>query len=282
MKFMLPALTGLIAFSLFIEASAARLGEIESYDEKSRYVRFFIGDMKIEKGEELKIKNSLGRRDVTIKVLSVEPPYANAEVVRIDLPLGVAFETMHSGRSVALEVDQREIKRAYFFVGPSFSEKVGEFGGTNYGLGLGFNGAFPIWTHHDLSWSLLLQADDLGTDTAGNGKRTGYYMFGLGQVRERWQYFAHIGVVDNMTMPKGGKTVVDPYTGANYPDNVVHTSNFGYLMSIKYYYPIRKVSRNSDSGWGFSPYFSMGGSFNSSGYKNTYTLGACIDMEVLF
>lgn len=264
-------------FLIFESANAEELGQIVPSENGSNKMRFFTGDLDIEIGEQLKVRNSAGTRDMTIEVVAVEKPYAEAEVINLDLTRTRVIETRQSKRTVALLVEPHEIYRTYFFVGPSSSEKFGEFGGVNYGLGLGFSGTFK--SYKPLSWSLIFQADDLGEDAIRVGKRVSYYMIGLGQNWGRFSYFVHLGVADNMTMPPDGGVTTDPSTGASYPDNVLHKSTLGYLVTLKYHYPLRKVSRNSSLGWGVGPYLSAGGSFDTQAYRSTVTVGLSVDLE---
>lgn len=245
-------------------------------------MKFYTGSVEVAEGERLQVKNSRGERDLTIEVMRVEPPYAYGTVTHIRaMPWGF-LETMNEDRRVVLEVNKNDAFHGFFFVGGSYSEKVGDYGGNNYGLGIGMSGKLPVFDISQLRWSVALQADDLGKDHVGNGKRISYYMIGAGQSIGGFQYFAHLGIADHLTMPESGAPdVVDPYTGASYPSDVQHDTELGYLLTAKYVYFFKDISRNRQWGWGIGPYLSVGGTFASTSYKNTYTLGLSLDMLAL-
>jgi hypothetical protein len=271
----------IVSVLCFNQVYADQLGEVTEVQAGTDNFKFYIGEIPVKVGEILQVRNSTGQKDLRIQVTAVSGPYAQGEVISAYYST-VGLEKMHKGRIVVLDIDPNEISEMYFYVGPSFSQRVGDFGGTNYGLGLGFNGPLSYRKDLNLRWSLVLQADDLGKDSDENGKRVSYYMFGVGRKTERLQYFLHLGMADNMTMPKDGTTVNDPYTGAPYPDNVQHKNKFGYLLMLRYPFVMTPITRNKLTGWSIGPFATVGGSIGSNAYKNTITAGVSFDLTGLW
>lgn len=260
---------------------AQELGEVLSADDG--IVTIYIGKEKIQPGELITVRNSKGVKDIQIEITEVKGTVARGRIFKFNRSaLMNGVETLNKKRRAILKVDDAKKTSFSFLVGPSFSKKVGEYGGSNYGLGLSGSGPLSFWKKHGLRWSMQLQADDLGKDSYGNEKRVSYYMFGLGKEYHGFHLYGHLGLADNMTMPKEkGSTVVDPMTGAVYPDNVEHSNYVGYLFTARYPFVMKKVSRNNLAGWSLSPYLTYGGAFSSRSYKETLTVAISVDINLV-
>jgi hypothetical protein len=259
-------------------ASAQELGTITKIDRKTEQVQFYIGNVDVQVGEILSVYNSFNVLDLKLRVVAVDPPYATGEFAGYEANPG-HIEPMHKNRRVRLSLDKTQAVDFSFLLGPDFSSKVGGFGGSNYALGLN------ILFHLPQQWllNLQLQADDLGKDPAGNGKRVSYYMLGAGRELGPVQLLLNLGEADYMTMPavSTGNTV-DPYTGATYPNNVEHKSKLAYQFMAKYQFHIREPNRNASWGWGISPAVTYGSAFSPAGYKPTVAVLACFDFTRVF
>ena len=166
----------IVSFNFLNFSTAAEVGEIINISKKG-VIKFYIDQIDVKTGEMLGVLNSKGDVNFKIKVTSVKSPYAEAMVVSVKPTYMSGFvERIMKGQRVRLTININELRYLSFFVGPTFSNKVGGFGGTSYSMGLDV-GAYinPEWL-----WSVRIQADDLGEDSAGIGKRKAYYLIGAG------------------------------------------------------------------------------------------------------
>ena len=251
-------------------AHAESLGEIVSVTDEG-IISFYIGDIRdIKPDEELRIVDSVGQSNVFIKVRSAIPPYAEAEVSRVQItPFGF-IEQIHPGQIVKVAVENKNLKSFGFMGGASFAPTSGNFGGTNYFVGLSVAGFFT----QDYFWSLRLQADSLGNDGFGTEKRRSAYMFGAGYSRNQFNAFAHLGIVDTMTINDNQThESYDPFTGTTTVSGVQHGDDFGYQLSASYSYFLKRVSRNDKFGWSLAPIVSYTDVFKSTPYKGYFSVG---------
>jgi len=254
----------IVLFFIAVQSRSAQLGEVTQVSADS--ITFFKGKEEIQVNDRLFLLNSYGNVNAHLVVTALDGESAQAQIVGYELVPGSNYlEKISKGQIVRLTFEKKEIKSFGFFIGPNFSSKVGGFGGTQYSLGLQFN---QNWTE-TFFINYRLQADDLGKDTHGIGKRKSYYMIGLGYTYKNFQFIGDVGIVDIMTIPKEGttETHMDPYTGASYPAGVSHSNNAGYLLSVQYPFKMKEVSRTERNGWSIVPGVSHANQFNNSDYK---------------
>lgn len=217
-------ISALLIFTASAPALAYDLGEIT--EVRGSTIRFFKGDEVVNENEQLKVLNTQGKVNFDVRATKVDGGMADAVVTGAQFDPETGFlEALKPGQKVRLRIVASELSSGSFFAGANFSEKTGDFGGTNYTVGLRYMRPFK----ERMKLSFVLQADDLGKDSLGVGKRKAYYMGGVGYELCGFLALAHIGVVDIMTIPIDGttQTIRDPY-GGSYPAGVQHTLNFGY------------------------------------------------------
>jgi hypothetical protein len=270
-------------FSAYGAPISAQPGEILDILPTGQ-VRFFIGSIPIQVNEELRLEKTWGQSAVFFRVISVDPPTALAEVKFINVFPHAILIPLQPGQKIVMEVRAEAVKTFGFHLGTTFAEKVEDFGGTNYALGLNFSG----WINPELSWEARLNVESLGKNSLSVEKRRGLYMVGVGhdlfkeQVRDL-HVAGLIGMIDTMTISEGGNaTAVDPYTGVSYPLNrtVAHDERFGYMLLLSKRFLWKELTRNNSVGWAFTPFVSYTDTFARTSYKATTT--AAVALELLF
>lgn len=120
-----------------------------------------------------------------------------------------------------------------FLLGPSQSKEAGEFGGTNYYVGLGVQGEFS----RSAFWLLQLRGDSLGKDSVGVKKDRVSWMVGSGLRSGVISLALGLGAIDTMTTVSfdPDKTVIDPFTGVTLSSDesgISHAVLGGYMARI--------------------------------------------------
>lgn len=265
-------------FLLFLTSTAlaAETGEITEVS-RDGVIRFFLGDVVVLTGERLRVLDSHGQSDRFVEVTKVDPPYAEAKFDSMVIHPYETFEPLKPGQRVKLTVEQTDLKAGSFFVGANTAPHTGAFGGTNWFLGISVRGYLA---KHCL-WQVNLQADSFGKDAAGTEVRRSSYLVGAGYEWMSFDLFAHIGLIDTMTIVKntGAVPSVDPFTGVNYGANTTtHETKAGFMLELARPFMLSPVSRTSKIGWSVSPRVSYGNTFSRSPYHGIFSYGAGVDL----